>query len=422
MSSWQQKARKRRLGTGNVIGVFPQSWGEYNDYGGGDPNSFRPYASRRAFVGVKAGVSAAASATETMVRKRARETGSASGATKRVYAKKRSRIGRERPTIPTLCRWTIQRLQGLRQEIPDRDPDNPSTGSGYPGLFAIGKGISAGDGSQLSMPLYIADLTRYANVAGGVSNQCLSQLAIGDVGNPFFVERPTQTASGALGSNAQWRTEKQPFFFSGNGYKLQHMWYDIRLKLYGARKQPVTYDVMLVQFKENYLIPDYTFPNAGAGADPVLDLKNRSQFWQQISRAQIVNTLLPGTSGWKNNLKILRSYRVNLTASLSNDLDRVPENVDLRWFVRDTRILKYHQNTVAFTTDTAVDNVGWNVESITEVQNDPASFKTRTFLIIRATDMTATLPGTSGATLDDMDDTPSFDMVIRRKSRIFSPS
>lgn len=334
----------------------------------------------------------------------------------RQYAYKRSRIANQRPTVSTLCETGIMRLQAVKQEVPDRDPDDPAPT--YPGAFSIGKGNSSSALSQLTMPLYIVDLTRVPNGPNGPTNGtgCIQQLRIGDAGNPTFNERPTQNSNGVFTSNAQYDWEKTNGNGSINATLMQHLWYDVRLKLYGARKQAVTYDVMLVRFKQDYIVWDGVAQNAQDGA-------TRTQFWQSIARSQIVNTILPKTSGWMDYVTILRRKRLNLPASSSDDLDKSPQSVDFHWFIRDTRILKYSQNNNVFTEDIAVDGTGWNVEfsnassgNFNQI-NDPHHFASRTFLLIRATDMTSVRN-----TGDDMDDTPSFDICVRRKTRFFPPT
>lgn len=307
----------------------------------------------------------------------------------------------------------------MKQEVPDRDPENPAGSDGvFPGYYAIGKGIVAD--STYTMPMYIMDLTRYPNgpVNTTFGSNCLYQLRFGPSGGPNFDERPTQIATGAFGSTSKWILERANNTLRAS-YHLQHMWYDIRLKLYGCRKQPVTYDIMLVRFTEDYLVPDY---NVTASTGPLnVDLITRNQFWQQFCRSATLNTILPQSQGWSRGLRVLRSARYNLTAALSNDLDRVPESVDLKWFVKDSRVLRYSQNQSAYQNQTDINSTGWIQNQDSSFIEDPSSQKARTFLIIRATDMTQTLPGSTGATRDDMDDTPSFDFCVRRKTRLICP-
>lgn len=145
-----------------------------------------------------------------------------------------------------------------------------------------------------------------------------------------------------------------------------------------------------------------------------VESNNYTQFWQQIARNQIVNTIFPQTYHWSRHIRILRRQRFTLPASSSTDLDRNPEAVDFKWFIRDSRILRFQENQSVFTTDVAVDSARWLQNYKASTTNRPLP-RSRLFLIIRATDMSPTITG------DDSDDTPSFDMCIRRKTRVFPP-
>lgn len=349
-------------------------------------------------------VSSAASVSRT-------KTVSGAG-TKRSYAKMKCRIGLGIPTIFNLCENVVERIQGIKQEVPNGATDS----NFFPGYYQIGKGVSAGAGNML-MPLYICDLTRINNVSGQPT-EAFQRLFIGDNGNPGFASVTAQLPTGVDTTSASFLLESyesnQPSFVCKN---VQPRWYDIRMKLYGARKQSVTYDVMLVQFPDEWLIPNIST----TAAPSIYDSAHRAQFWQQIARSCITNTIFPQLADWWKGLKVLRQRRFVLPASSSTDLDVNPESVDFKLFVKDTRVIGYRTDQVYYAADTEIDSMKWTPSGINSANsastNDPVNYRKRTFLIIKATDMTATKSG-AGDQQDDMDDTPSFDFVVRRKLRL----
>lgn len=321
--------------------------------------------------------------------------------TKRAYSKMATRIGRAFPNISNLCDNVVERMQGIKQEA----PNSTTEGTFFPGYHVIRKGVSA-DAGAFGTPLVIFNLTKVSNTASPVYGN-YHQLRYNDDGSIDFFERGSQLPTGADGLYAAFYPESVN---SNTGtYQcryIQPRWYDIRLKLYGARKQSVTYDVMLVRFTEEAFLPLMT-------PSKTEDVNKRKQFWQQFSRNQMVNTIFPQSSDWWKGMKVLRRKRFVLPASSSTDLDVNPESVDFKMYVKDTRVLCYRQDQASLASDTAIDSVAWvSNTSGNALTDEPVNYRQQTFLIIRATDMT------SNVTNDDMDDSPSFDFCIRRKLRL----
>lgn len=332
---------------------------------------------------------------------------------KRSYAWKRSRLAWQRPSISNLCETAILRVQGIKQEQPNEDPDDATVV--YPGFYPIGKGNSAITG-DFNTPVYSVDLTRVANAtsAAAVSNT-VTQLYVTDAGQTGWADRGCQNSSGATQAGSYYQLEKTNGIGLGGTWQAQYvqtLWYDIRIKMYGARKQTVCYDVMLVRFTEDGFCP------GGPNPTDILDLNYRNQMYSQFARAAMVNTILPGTHGWSKYMKVIRRARHVINPNESTELDRNPDSVDLKWFVKDTRVRSHYQLATNFASDQAVDNVGWIVEGNGQFTPDPEHQKSRLFLFIRATDMT---PATN-LTTDDQDDTPSFDLCVRKKIRVFPPT
>lgn len=333
--------------------------------------------------------------TSTRTRSRSR---SLRGAMQRQYAYKRTAFKRHpvnpRLNVPIL----IDRLQGVKMEAPNQDADDATYT--YPGFFAIGKANNAA--SPYTVPCYVCNLTCRQGADGQTP---LKRLAFDADAHPIWINQTTQDQSGATLALSYLDEDRSGQNTSGYGKYMQFMWYDIRMKLYGARRQSVTYDVMLVSFNNPALCPESVTVQAKQQED-------RDNFWQSIVRRQITNTILPGSGfEWWKQMRIVRRKRIVLKAAESSDLDSTPENIDLKWFVKDTRIRKYCE-TIEDRSYTNVSNFvgsGWPQLGPLAPTSEPTE-RSRLYLIVTASDMTIT------TATDDFDDTPSFDMIVRRKS------
>jgi len=354
------------------------------------------------FVALRAANRASRSRTQTTTgTKRKGSMGSAYGLS-RSYARKRTRLSRQTVRPKALIPFVIDRLQGVKQEVPDKDPE---TGFFHPGNFLISKGISAGAGG-FDLPCYLFELTHVNNTAAAVAGAAY-QAKINDFGQPTFNAVNTQSFDGTAVTSTY--VVENASNIRGNGiynHHIQHAYYDIRLKLYGARKQAVTYDVFLMKFNHSALIPDQTSSDSSW-------LTRRVQFWQSIAKQYTVNSIIPGQFGWQKYVQVIKRKRIALPASSSDDLDRNPASVDLKWFVKDMRMLDYRIAVTTEATDVAVDSVQWPQTLNTSYSNQPAT-RDRLFVMVCATDMTTYYGG------EDADDSPSFDMLIRRKSFLYN--
>lgn len=330
------------------------------------------------------------------------------GAIDRAYDYKRTRLTKIPVKPRLLVPYALTRFQGIKQEVPDEDPTT-STGQTYLGYYPIRKGdVTA---AEFETPIHMLELTMFNNIVTTVYG-AHKKLLFGNDGGIIWQTLPNQLPNGINNSAGDWQNEN--LLHWGNSTtktystKLQHAWYDIRVKLYGCRKQPITYDVMLVRFDREYLIPDYTGASTNTPVDPGYAARYKA-FWQALVKNQIVNTILPGTSKALSGMRVLRRKRVVLQAGRTDELDRNPSTVDLHWFVRDNRILNYLESNNPFVTDTAVDSVQWSERLQATTTNSPTP-RSRMFLLIRCTDMTSLTND------EDQDDSPSYDLVVRRKT------
>jgi len=317
----------------------------------------------------------------------------------RKFLKRKSRLSRKKiPIKPNLLvPYVIERHQGVRNERPDDDPDVGPVPLGY---YNINYGQDPGQAGATPFPLYLADLTAL-NQAG--TTPIMHQCVINDDGFVGFNQVFVQT-NGLGNVTTRFLTEDARHDATGTSVKLAQIpWYDIRLKLYGCRKQSVTYTVSLIKFKRDYM--DWTMtPPAGN------ELDQRTVWYQGMVRRLTQNTILPVNNDWKRFVTILKQKVVNIDSGSSDELDRNPPSVDVKWFIRDGKIRNYSEATVRFPSDVQAFNVGWNVRSQVVV-SPVCPARDRVYLMIQATDMT-------NAAVDpdqDQDSTPSFDCIIRRR-------
>jgi hypothetical protein len=253
------------------------------------------------------------------------------------------------------------------------------------------------------------------NQAGFVPalNAAVRRLRISDTGGIEWSSQSGQLPSLVVTPAITWQNEDRVQADSQVLFpRAQHGWYDIRLKLYGARRQAVKYQVSIVRFSKREYCPE----------EPVItnsteDNQNRS-FWQSMVKPLVSNSILPGKTRHRSfGVKILKTSTFNLAASSSDDLEAIPENVDVRWFVRDGRVLNYREGSSSQGNDQGVFNQSWATNDtglgFGQLTVRPP-YWSRTYLMIRATDMTRPV------TNDDMDDTPSFDMCVRRKTHYYN--
>lgn len=325
----------------------------------------------------------------------------------RQYSYKRTKLYGKSLQPRLLIPYTVDRLQGIKKEQPDQDPN--ATLNFFPGYAVLQKGDPAL--TDYVTPIAIFDLTKFSNIA--TATPCARILKFSNGAEPQFDDLTSQNSSGADVA-PQYIAEYQSYGVTSNPTiaKVQAAWYDIRMKLYGARKQAVTYDVMLVRFKRPEIIPD------NVGAIPISDpmrVKARL-FYQELTRQYTVNSIFKPTATWKNHVQILKSKRIKLPPSDADDLDRNPESVDFKWFIKDMKIRNYVETINAHTSDTSINSPTFITNAQSIVRNDPYP-TSRLYLIVAATDMT-----TANAINDDMDDSPSFDYSIRRKLFLYGPS
>lgn len=316
----------------------------------------------------------------------------------------RSRVYRRVGTRPKLLvPWQIDRLQRMKLE-------NPVLAAGtlaYPGSIDMPKG-NWEDSGVTPFPLIIADLTAFNNT--NLAADCLTQLGFNSAGDPAFNTIQTQAPSGSLNVGSIWVPEVQNHAPAVTTLfdKIQHHWYDIRLKLYGCSRQAVTYDVMIVKFKRGYFVPTQQ-------GTVVNEISMRASVYQSFVRAQVTNSLIGGNADWKRYVRIVKHQTVKLAAGSSDDSEIIPAFYDLKWFVRDGKVRSYQEVLPQLVTkESLLNTVGFVQKVTTNLSNRPRGTD-QMFLIVRATDYIAETTDADR----NYTNTPSMDIMIRRKSSLY---
>lgn len=297
-----------------------------------------------------------------------------------------------------------------------------SGAGGVPGYYRLRNtniGELGTNGTVDEMPLHIYDLTVCPNNSGRPVNAwSLGFEQQTNSAKPVFGTLTGQTpnASVDVGFNFEYTTVPvSGDAGTGNitpqckAKYIKHEWYDIRLLVYGQRQFTTYYDIMVVRFNEDCLVPDFNV----TGAESELDVK-RTSFWQAMVKNITYNPLIPGHARAFNGMQVLRRYRCVLDSSSQDNADRTPAHKVFKIFMRDGVIRNYDYGSRPHTSITNIDGPQYMQNVRINDLNDRPLPKSRTYLVIRASN---TVPEDD---TQDMDGQPSYDLVIRKKIR-FEP-
>lgn len=374
------------------------------------------------------------------VRRRASNKPSGSGPLTRSWRK----IGRKRKlTVRGLQRLSmisaILRYQGLKRYAVNSTvaidegvaeavgaPDLTLAGtsnSSYPGYFVL-QNLTQSDTINIVgdvYPLHITCLTSMPNVVTNGHNlhmeMQMRNTATAGVTDMEFAPLNGQLPTGTPTIYWQYEYASPPVSSDATVNNIQpnarskmieHQWFDIRFILYCQRQAPTMYDIMLVTFADECLDPQLT--NAQVVALPAEQRAQRNALWQGLVRNITYNPILPANPYSFKGMRVIKRQRVTLQASSTDDADRTPDHQIVRWFVKDYRARNYNYGTRSLRSATAVDGPNYIQDLRVNDLQDECHPKQRMYLMIRATN---TSP--EDALLSDMDGTPSYDMVIRKR-------
>lgn len=288
-----------------------------------------------------------------------------------------------------------QGINPLNAVTATRDANGFITTHSQPGYYSMLNEVTNGT----AMPLHCMLLN--SGIVGQAEGN-LQQLSFTPQGNLVWTNLQCQTASGAnVASSYQGEYQESSI---ENSRFIRYAWYDIRLCLYGATSQPAVWDIWLVKFTQDELVP---FGDVESLTADNRTLANRSSFWQQLVKPAVFHPMMPAVHSRKG-MRVLKHKRVNIPGSSNDDLDVSPPSVQLRWFYRDGRTYDYHWNNNRLN-DATVEGPQWAPKiSNLESQWQPRP-KAGVYLIIRCTNIVDENNSTN------FNGVPTYDMIVRAK-------
>lgn len=317
-----------------------------------------------------------------------------------------NRIARAFACAKRVMRW--QRINRL---------NDPNITSGVPGAISINNWNAVG--TDCYAPVHVYSLNATWNTPEYWSAVCgaLRFAEITTPGVPYFQEINSVTNTGTNSTHPGWQGEYQDHPTANQRCKLiSPRWYDIRMMCYGCNNQPTKYEIYILKFKNDELLPwDYT----STGTKTAHTSEERTSFWQHFGGGpRMFNPALPTQQRntlWLSNVRVLRRISFVLNPSLTVENDNNPECKLVRIFQRDGRLLRYAEQGMPFTSETKIGTAEWTevAGESARYQNDPIRQQDRLFLVIRAMNTTPVDPNLAGAITRA--NTPSYDICIRKK-------
>lgn len=274
-----------------------------------------------------------------------------------------------------------------------------------PGFFKLD--LSTNKVGDQRFPLHVYNLTGTHNTT--TNEPVLYTIQFTDLGVPSWVALSGQNSASGATTVWQYEDDNSAQTIVGNGFQqrfIQTDWYDIRLAAYGCRQQPTFYDIMVVSFTDENLHP--------CGLSATASLNTSKQYyslWQGLVKNICYNTILPGAPQAFKGMVVKKRFRFVLQPSGVDEADRNPALRIVKFFYKDYRIRDYGPGRNYQTDDANLNSAQWAPQnnSTSALSHDPRPDQ-RLFLIVRASNTTPTEAG-------DADDTPSYDVCIRKVCR-----
>lgn len=298
--------------------------------------------------------------------------------------------------------------------------DTPVEGT-FPGKCALHNQLSSGVAQQY--PIHILDLTSTLNTVSPNASVFYEVRTTASTGILSYSSTPGQQSTGAdaTGANAAaWQLEYgDNVSTSLKKQFISPRWYDIRLMCYGARNQPTLYEILVVRFSKEHLVPALD----GFSASQPETIDEYHGFWQGMAKRLTFNSIQPAQNRYgavSNGMRVVKKVSFLLPASNTTDADITPPSKAVKLFVPDGRLLNYRSPTDSYAGSTAgkfsTDNSWLVVNPTSATEYDvPIKETDRTFLIVRAVNTTNTQVAGTGPIPATWLNTPSYDIVVRKK-------
>jgi len=173
-------------------------------------------------------------------------------------------------------------------------------------------------------------------------------------------------------TTGQWQIEETAGSTDARRQAVYHKWTEVKANLYGSKYLPLEYTISVVQMPQSY--DPQKFSHSTTGSLPAGEFDEVSRWFNDLSRSLVANPInIAGTKQeWKNNIKILKQYKVNIgplsyeNAAAENAAPVHVGNVkQFKCFIRHDRWRDYlwSDNTNNITTDKYLGDLGWDVQT-----------------------------------------------------------
>lgn len=297
---------------------------------------------------------------------------------------------------------------------------------GYFKLDRLVTGAPPTAASIENMPLWLFELTGVPQNAGQISNTVGYRLQYTFQGagvQPLitFATVNPLNQTGVAAGNGSWQYENTAQVAStGPGRKDIFSWLDAKLICVGATQVPTKFTIDIVQFKEDYLIPQYTAGNL-AGSN---DLWNniRSAVYERLVlpyATNPINTQHGMVNSGKKFIKKLHSVSFWIQPKTNVELDPAGDYKIVKLFKWINRVQNY-----AWSQATRIGQQVGAGGAFTEgyEQNINQTFAAdvtpgeRIYLMVRATNQTSgQVTGVPATEPDRAAVCPTFDLVLRKQ-------
>jgi len=319
-----------------------------------------------------------------------------------------------------LCRLRLT-FVGLNRL--DQFADNSTT---CPGYFLMQNTLGNSATTFGIPPVYVLSLNN--TVQNGVYSAPFRGLEVQADGVVAFT--PVAGLNTGGGVTTLWQNEAfnpggDP---GGETQFIANEWMSVRFLLYGARTQQTHYKIHLVQCAEEDTAPeDETGLRTASGVHADRRRDAFYSWWHNLIRPLVTSEIAakmypqrPHTSA-NAPMRILRTWKYDIAPSLNIERDSTANAVVANLFIRDGRVLNYNWQQSSEAYDATRTSVTGGIDDLlpaparqidltrtTEPPLDNPNPKARRYLIITASNPTGVLTG------ETQDNTPSFDMVVRK--------
>jgi len=332
--------------------------------------------------------------------------------------KPRGMVGRFMRSQLTRLRLTYMGLNRL-----DQFADNSTT---CPGYYLMRNTLGDPATTFGVPPVYVLSLNN--TVQNNVYSAPFRAVEVDASGYVAFA--PVNGLNTGGGTTTLWQSEA--FNTGGDpGGETQFIaneWMSVRFILYGARQQQTQFKIHLVQCTDEDCAPEDE-PTLRTSVGTHAERRRDAVYgwWQNMIRplvtTEIAAKFYPNRPRTGNSapMRIMKTWTYDIAPSLNIERDATANAVVAKLFIRDGRVLNYNWQSSIDAYDATRTGITGGIDDLivlpgrqfditrtTEPPLDQPNPKARRYLIITATNPTTVLTG------DTQDNTPSFDMVVRK--------